>query len=330
MSVLVSSIGLAVGDLRDPRALRHAPDPSGSVDPGAMLGTRGLLYKDRATQLGLCAARDALDAAGMLDDATLNVSGEGFAVVVSSNLGNVDTVCKVAAQIAAEGVDAISPMGLPNASSNVVASCVSIRFGLRGPNMMLCNGPTGGLDAAHVASVLIRSGRARRALVLGVETRNEVVERLVGTEPDDLLDGAVALVLESAAAARERDAEPLGAVGRYATDPDFERCLAKLSRTDDPRPGCWLVPEDFGGPVPPALEGVPQRDVSTSFGRCSGALGVLQCATALAWLSDGSAERVVATAGGSGDEPVAALLLTAAQRGRAGRRRSYASVEGTT
>jgi 3-oxoacyl-[acyl-carrier-protein] synthase II len=319
MSVLVTGVGLALGELRDPRALREERGPGAVVEPAAILGHRGLLYKDRATQLALWAALDALDAAGLLDDRALNVSGERFAVVASSNFGNLDTVCRVAAQIAEEGTSAISPMGLPNASSNVVASSVSIRFGLRGPNLMLCNGATGGLDAVHVGSVLIRAGRADRALIIGVETRNEVVERVLGAAAADLLDGAVGLVLESAAAGRERQAEPVGALGPYAVDLDLERCLATVTDPDDI--GLWLVPEGYNGPAPSSVETASRRDLSASFGRCSGALGVLQCATGLAWLAQDGAKRVVATAGGCGGDPVAALVLTATDvRGTRGER----------
>ena len=180
------------------------------VDPAAVLGRRGLLYKDRATQLALCAARGALVDAELLDEEGLAVPGESVGVVVSSNLGNLDTVCAVAATIAAETVARISPMDLPNASSNVVASTLAIRFGLRGPNLMLCNGATGGVDAVYWADVVIRAGRAERVLVVEVETRNEVVERLVGSS-DGLLDGAAALVVEDGEAARARGAEPLAA-----------------------------------------------------------------------------------------------------------------------
>lgn len=302
MSVVATGVGLAVG-----------------VDPAELLGRRGLLYRDRATQLGLCAARAALLRAGLLDDSALNVGGDDFGVVVSSNFGNVDTVCRVAAQIGAEGAQAISPMGLPNASSNVVASSISIRFGLRGPNLMLCNGATSGLDAVQLAGVLIRAGRARRVLVVGAETDNDVVRSVVG-HGRELLDGAVGLVLESTVAARERGAEPLGTLGRYAIGAGVDRCVARLTRDDERLPELWLVPEGSDAPAPVDLDGVARHDVSATFGSCSGALGVLQCATALAWLGDGAAERVLATAGGADGEPVAGLVLTAPDRDRRSKR----------
>ena len=104
----------------------------------------------------------------------------------------------VASAIEAETTAGISPMALPNASSNVVASSVAIRYGLRGPNLMLCNGPTSGLDAVYWGAALVAADRCARAVVIGVETSNAVVEGLVGESAEHLLDGAVGLVVERA------------------------------------------------------------------------------------------------------------------------------------
>lgn len=209
--VTVTGVGLALPGVRglaDLAGRGEGPDPAAPldrtepvdrpepVDPAALIGKRGLRYKDRATQLALCAASSALADAGLLAEGEkLTVPGDSVGVVVSSNLGNLDTVCRVASTIRDEGVAGTSPMDLPNASSNVIASSVAIRFGLRGPNLMVCNGVTSGLDAVYWAATLIRAGRIERALVIGVETSNEAVERLTRIGDGSLLDGAAALVL---------------------------------------------------------------------------------------------------------------------------------------
>ncbi|GAA2367312.1 hypothetical protein GCM10010246_70680 [Streptomyces cuspidosporus] len=360
-TVVVTGVGLALPGADTPRQLlRAAPsrpyEPFEPFDTGARIGRRGHRYKDRATRLALCAALDALRDAALIpgDSEELTVPGGTVGVVASSNLGNLDTACLTAAAIAKESTAALSPMGLPNASSNVIASWAAIRFGLRGPNLMLCNGATSGLDAVHWAATLVTSGRVRRALVIGVETCNPVVEGLLNSPAGDpageapggpageapggpggeapggpggepLLDGAAALVVEGAAWARDRGAEPVAALGRYERRAGLAECVRALL-PEDRAPGVWFTPGTSPGPRAAGagmLPGtVPRYDLTAAFGRASGALGVLQCAAAVGWLGEagaGAGDALVT----SGDDPadaVAALLLRPPGRPAAGPR----------
>jgi 3-oxoacyl-[acyl-carrier-protein] synthase II len=302
VSAYITGAGLALGGERGVDVLRSGRTPAGEFDAAAVLGRKGLLYKDRATRLALCAAHDALADAGLLGDNGLTVDCTTFAVIVSSNLGNLDTVCNAAAAIAAASVAAISPMDLPNASSNVVASSVAIRFGLRGPNLMLCNGSTGGLDAVNWATTLLAAGRADRVLVIGVETRNEVVARLLGTE--DVFDGAVCVVVE-----RHPSEWARATIGQYSRAGDLDSCIRQLAQRNGSTPDVLFTSRADAAPAGEP-EAAPARDLAAIHGHASGALGVLQCAAALAWFADGSARRILATAGG-GDEAAAALVLEA-------------------
>lgn len=66
-----------------------------------LLGRKGLLYKEPATRLALCAAHRAL---GLPDGARPDVPLDpGTAVVAASNLGNVATVVDVTRAVAREG-----------------------------------------------------------------------------------------------------------------------------------------------------------------------------------------------------------------------------------
>ncbi|GHJ36861.1 beta-ketoacyl synthase N-terminal-like domain-containing protein [Streptomyces sp. TS71-3] len=313
--ILVTGVGTALPGVSEPRDLLRTRSVAGeaSVDPAALIGKRGLRYKDRATQLALCAAQDALADAGLLTP-DLAVPGGSVAVVASSNLGNLDTVCEVADGIKEYGVEGISPMGLPNASSNVVASTVAIRHGLRGPNLMVCNGAASGLDAVYWGASLIAARRVERALVIGVESRNAYVDGLLGRAPGDLLDGAVALVLERSPAATARGARGTAVLGTYTRRDGVEACLGRLLETiPGAEPGVWFVPERHpGSAAVPA--GVPRNDLSTVFGRASGAYGVLQCAAAVGWFGSrdpGAGAPALVTAGTDEDDGVAGLVLTA-------------------
>ncbi|GGS57865.1 beta-ketoacyl synthase N-terminal-like domain-containing protein [Streptomyces cinerochromogenes] len=326
-AALVTGVGLALPGVAAAADLLDARRSTDPVDPAARLGRRGLRYQDRATQLALTAARDALADAGILpadaqraDDDTLAVDGTRVAVVASSNLGNLDTVCETSAAITEASTDVVSPMALPNASSNVVASAVAQRFSLRGPNLMLCNGPTSGLDAVHWAAALIRAGRCRHALVVGVEPANDVVARLTGIPRGDLLDGAVALLVEDPAEAAARGARPLAELGDYTRDADLTACL---SGTDGAQPGDWGVwfAEDSLAaaadvPLDGALRNVPRHALGAVHGQASGALGVLQCAAAVGWFSSGGTAPALVTAGEHEGDAVATLTLRPAEAAR--------------
>ncbi|RBL81446.1 hypothetical protein DDE05_44500, partial [Streptomyces cavourensis] len=102
-------------------------------------------------------------------------SGDTTAVVVSTNVGILENVCSFADTIARDTVLGLSPLGLPQTSSNVIAGSVALAHGLRGPNVTLCNGPTSGLDALYWARALIVTGRADTAVVIGVEPTGDIV-----------------------------------------------------------------------------------------------------------------------------------------------------------
>lgn len=172
----------------------------------AHIGKRGIRYKDRATRLALAAAKLAMQQAGLTVDGYQDLDDASCAVIVASCFGNVDTVLASAAQIAAEGSSVLSPMDLPNASANVVPATLAIWFGLRGPNLLVANGPGSGTDALLFASNMIRTGSVRRVLVCGTEARQPAIDPLfaqagqAGREPADIA-AAVVLERDEAAAA---------------------------------------------------------------------------------------------------------------------------------
>ncbi len=147
----------------------------GYKEAAKALGRKGMRFKDEATLLALVTAQKVLEAAPELSVQ----EKDRTAIIVTSNLGNVDTVVNNAKVIASSHVNDTSAMDLPNASSNSVSASISIVNQLRGPNLMLCNGPSSGEDALQLATDLIQARRADRVLVIGVEVVNEVVEQYI-------------------------------------------------------------------------------------------------------------------------------------------------------
>lgn len=166
------------------------------TDPRTLLGRRGLGAKEPATRLALAAVHRL---PGLTDRPAAT------AVVAASALGNVETVCTVARQAHLGGVGAVSPLTAPNASPNVIASSVALRFGLTGPNVMLCNRSGTGVAAVHTAARLLRSGRADRAVVVAVEPADDVARGLC----PDVRALAVALLLRPARPGDAIDLETL-------------------------------------------------------------------------------------------------------------------------
>lgn len=309
MDPVVTGTGIAAAGVDTPLdLLRENVGPDPDYDPAALLGRRGLRYKDQATRLALLAARNALGDAGLFDEAGAVTGSEAFAVVVSSNTGNLDTVCRTVETIRAEGVGGTSPMDLPNASSNVIASSVAIKYSLRGPNLMLCNGEASGLDAVHWASVLIRAGRVARVLVIGVEAANTVTHKLAG----DQFEGAAALVVESAESARSRGATEMAAVGRYARRARPDASVREVLDAAPVSVGLALAGARPAGSAPSTARA---HDLDSVLGPSSGARGVLQCVAGAGWLTQGNDGDVLAAAGSDADGS-AALLLHAAGAAR--------------
>ncbi|MFJ7088509.1 beta-ketoacyl synthase N-terminal-like domain-containing protein [Streptomyces griseus] len=303
MKICVTGVGVALPGADSAAALAAARQPSDPVDPAAVLGKKGLRYKDRSTQLGLVAAQRVLSDAGLLCEGELTVDGARVAVLVSSNLGNLDTVCRVARTIADEGTRGLSPMDTPNASSNIIASEIAIRFRLHGPNLMVCNGPASGLDAVRWGIALLRAGRADQAVVVGVEPDNEIVRELVG---GPVADGGAALVLERSEVAEARGASVRAEVGGHTRGASVAENFARLAAEEPAALGGWFASGSAAAALPSEL---PGHDLAATWGELSGALGLVQCAAAIAGFASGPGGPVYLAAGGDDDDGSAALVL---------------------
>jgi 3-oxoacyl-[acyl-carrier-protein] synthase II len=299
-AAVITGIGLtlpaSVGDITD--LFDTSAAERGSCDREAGLRGRAMRHKDRASRLALHAAESALSDAALVDAETFTGPADRTAVVVSSDLGNLDSVCSFVDIIARDTVTGLSPLGLPHTSSNAIAGWVAIRYGLRGPNVTVCNGPTGGLDALFWARNLIAARRSDVAVVVGAEPDTEPVARLLlQQDKGSVLDGAVAVVVESAEYARHRGVRARGVLAGYARATDLAAAVI-AARGLDLRPVQLLEAETF----------------TTRFGHCCGALGVLQCAAGATRLDrHDDVDAVVATIDvADGAQAAAALLLTRA------------------
>ncbi|MFF8597009.1 beta-ketoacyl synthase N-terminal-like domain-containing protein [Streptomyces sp. NPDC015220] len=119
--VVVTGIGSALPGVATYSDLLGPLPGVGGFDPATGLTGRELRHKDRASRLALRAAEFALHDAGLTDaDSTFTGAAEATTVVVSTNLGNADSICKATDTVARAGVMGLSPLGLPQTSSNVI------------------------------------------------------------------------------------------------------------------------------------------------------------------------------------------------------------------
>ncbi|HEV2371955.1 MAG TPA: beta-ketoacyl synthase N-terminal-like domain-containing protein [Streptosporangiaceae bacterium] len=191
-----------------------------------LLGRKGLLAKDQATRLALCAVHRALGRPPLAPRPD-GPPDPGVAVVVSSNLGNVSTVAAVARLLRTDGPRAVSLLDAPNASSNVIAGAIAIWFRFSGPNFTVCSGATAGLDAVWLAGLLLRAGRARQVVVVGTEPDDPDAAALqaarAGVDPPvPLRAGAACLLL-----CRPADASAPLAMLRTSADPALPGSVAR-------------------------------------------------------------------------------------------------------
>ena len=333
-ALAITGLGLEMAwtaSLQDMYAMLQCSDPlpGNNFQPENTLGKRGLRYKDPATQMALCASHRALHDAGFTVTSADRTAPYGFGVATSSNMGNIETICTVLNTIRKEGACHTSPMALPICSANIIASDIAIRFGLKGINLTICNGGTSGIDALYLASVAIRAGRAERILVVGVEPYNNIVEQLArdssGAHHRWIVhgQGAGAMVVESLCAARRRDAQIYGVIGRFSlqTGPEFESARIFKAVTDDGSPWLWLIPNtkfpSANAYVETTRRNLPgelpvMMDVSARFDELYGALGIIQCIVACMWFQQDQGSKAIASSGLSYGASVSSVELSAA------------------
>lgn len=194
-SVLLPRAGILSADALDARS---APVELDLVD---RLGRKGQRYNTRSTLLALAAVEEISVALAARGDA---LDGS-CALVAASCYGNLAATCGVAEQLKEHGVDQISPMDLPNASSNILASQIAIRHHLTGVCLTVDDGHRSGASAMRWARRLIAAGRASRVLVVAAECPSIYEETLRGGRP--LIEGAIALLLESRVSSEAPDSD---------------------------------------------------------------------------------------------------------------------------
>ncbi len=211
-------------------------------DASGVLDRKELRRMDRYIQLGLVAAREALDQAGF-EGRLEGELAERTGVILGSGLGGVATLFDNVLVMAARGPDRISPFFIPYGIANVGSGQVAISFGPTGPNFATVSACATGGHAIGEAWETIRRHDADVMLAGGVEsgiheavlggfdamhalsTRND--DPPAASRPFDrgrdgfvIGEGAAILVLEALDHAEARGAAPLAEIIGYGATAD--------------------------------------------------------------------------------------------------------------
>ncbi len=216
----------------------------GEFDASGVMDRKELRRADRYTQLGLMAAREALDQAG-LPGRLEGTLAEETGIILGTGLGGVNTLCEQIGINVTRGPDRVSPFFVPMAIPNVGAGQLSITFGALGPNFAISSACATGGHAIGESWEIIRRGDAQimvaggseagvqEALVAGfcamraLSTRND--DPTGASRPFDagrdgfvIGEGCGILVLEELEHALARGAEPLVELIGYGATADAE------------------------------------------------------------------------------------------------------------
>ena len=323
-SIVITGIGLELPARASSHWILGEDSARDADEPQVLLKKlkrRGLKYKDHATRLGLSAAQAALQDAGLPIIPEEQKNGTGIGVIAASNFGNIATILKTVNTIQTEHVNAVSPMDLPNASSNVIASTIAIWYGLKALNVFLCNGATSGADAIQMACRAIRAGRTEKMLVVGVEVYEEATRKFI-KDSDANIDAAsfvnigAAVLLESSESAIENGSKIYCEVENcLKSSPEkIQENLNKYFKEGDygekDDKFVWFRPERLLQESISRIEGLSQEqiDMESIAGETFGVLGILQAVAAANWIKMKSDYKVLSTSGGIFNGNVCSLL----------------------
>ncbi|HEF7994022.1 TPA: beta-ketoacyl-ACP synthase II [Campylobacter jejuni] len=196
-----------------------------NFDPLEVVDGKEVKKIDRFIQLGIKAAREAMQDAGFSEE----LDKEEFGIVSASGIGGLPNIEKNSIICSERGPRKISPFFIPSALVNMLGGLISIEHGLKGPNISCVTACAAGTHAIGEAYKSIALGNAKKMLVVGAEaaicpvgiggfasmkalsTRNEdpqYASRPFDKERDGFVmgEGAGALVFEEYEEAKKRGA----------------------------------------------------------------------------------------------------------------------------
>ena len=279
-------------------------------DPAEQLPRRERRRMDRLGIFSVVAAKSAAADAGLaIDDA----SRDRIGVVVGTGVGPMESMETFAAPVMGEGPGAANPAVFPNTVYNAAGGQIAMHLGALGPASTVTAGHAAGAAALAYAHDLLLHGRADAVIAVAADTLTEtVIDAYRSLDLGiALAEAGVALVLETATAARARGARASGEVLGYGVASDTG---------PEGRPAADGRGLERAMTLAAERAGVRLEDVSTAWSSQAGCRSADRAEAAAIRRTLGEDAGVVApklTLGepmGAGGALAAALALTAWQR----------------
>ena len=217
-----------------------------NFDPAKYMDFKEARRRDRFCQLGIAAARQALDQSG------LTITGENadeVGVIFGTGTGGLDSYTQLVQDYDRDGARRIHPFAIPMVICDSPAAAMAIDWNLRGPNFAPVSACAAAADAIGLAYQAIKFQQAKAFIAggsegsihlagilafdrLGAMSRNNA-DPAGACKPFDknrdgivMGEGAAALIVEELEFARARGAQILAEVIGYAATSDAFHVVA--------------------------------------------------------------------------------------------------------
>ncbi len=134
-------------------------------DPTVYIDKMTARKTDPFVQYALCAAQQAVDDSGIID----NIDHNEFGVYFGSGIGGFETFCKEHQSLLEKGPRKVTPQFVSKMIYNIAAGNISIRFKAYGPNIAVSTACATGTTAVGEAYRAIRDGYATAIIAGGSE-----------------------------------------------------------------------------------------------------------------------------------------------------------------
>ena len=136
-------------------------------DPTVCMEAKEARRVDVFVQYGMVAACQAMEDAGLAE--IPEAEADRYGVAIGSGIGGIMTIEKTHETLLKSGPRRVSPFFVPGSVINMISGNVSIRYGLRGPNIAIVTACTTGTHNIGMAGRLIRDGDADVLVAGGAE-----------------------------------------------------------------------------------------------------------------------------------------------------------------
>ena len=135
-------------------------------DPTAVIPPKDVKKMDRFIQMGMVAGIEAFEDSGL---EITEANAERIGVYVGAGIGGMESIERTTMLYKEKGPRRVSPFYIPMAIINMISGNLSIKYGLKGPNLSMVTACSTGTHAIGEAGRLIEYGDADVMVAGGAE-----------------------------------------------------------------------------------------------------------------------------------------------------------------